>query len=388
MIFRLSIVGALSLALGACGQPPEPPRPSLQETPTHARYSAALREFGLDTVALGQAWLTEAERSVREPLAAATPFFEAGYFPPEQPTAVAYQLDLDRGRRLSLELTYEGPERGRLFVDIFEVREGQPASRLGGAEVFSHDPADGPAEPVLVEADVRRGGAHVIRLQPELLRGGTYTIAHRTLAAFAFPLPDRAMGRGASGFGAPRDGGARDHHGVDLFAPRGTPVVAIADGVVSVDETSRGGRVIWLREARLGRNLYYAHLNDWAVQSGDRVRVGDVIGYVGNTGNAITTPPHLHFGVYNRGPTDPQPYLYRDDPELSRRTAPQTALGTWVTVADLARWFRPIDGERTAVPQAGEVRVLAARGQDYRVALPNGIEGLLRADRLEPSTKH
>ena len=79
--------------------------------------------------------------------------------------------------------------------------------------------------------------------------------------------------------------------------------------MVSTDTSERGGQVIWLRDRRVRRSLYYAHLNGWAVQDGTEVRAGDVIGFVGNTGNARTTPPHLHFGVYERGPADPSPFL-------------------------------------------------------------------------------
>jgi hypothetical protein len=232
---------------------------------------------------------------------------------------------------------------------------------------------------------VRRTGAHVLRLQPELLRGGRYSISMRTLASYQFPLKDRSLGGVSSGFGDPRDGGARDHHGIDIFAPRGTPVLAGAEGVVRVDETPVGGRVIWLRDARAGRNLYYAHLHDWAVTSGARVRAGDVIGYVGNTGNARTTPPHLHFGIYDRGPSDPAPYLYRDDPAPPPVTAPVEPLGDWMRVARASVRLRPVHAPPVTGPaltRNEEVRVMAARRGDYRVWLRDGTAGLLRPQDL------
>jgi murein DD-endopeptidase MepM/ murein hydrolase activator NlpD len=336
------IAGLAAAVVGlsvACSELPLP-RPSLQDAPTHERYTSALTEFGLDTVALGQDWLSEASRALTAPLGTQAPFIESGFFPGDRPTAVGYQLDLVRGRTLSIDLTFESNEPGRLFVDLFELREGRPPRRVGGA-----DPGQ-----LSFEHDVRWTGPHVLRLQPELLRYGKYTVTQRTLASFIFPIPDRSLNAVRSGFGAPRDGGARDHHGIDIFAPRGTPVVAIADGIVRTDETPRGGRVIWLREARLGRNLYYAHLHDWAVPSGTSVRAGDVIGYVGNTGNARTTPPHLHFGIYDRGPTDPAPFLWRDDPSPARLTLSLEPLGTWT--------------------DAG--RVMAAQRNHYRLLLPDG----------------
>ena len=106
-----------------------------------------------------------------------------------------------------------------------------------------------------------------------------------------------------SGFGAERDGGRRAHRGVDIFAPRGTPVLAATDGWVTRVETTRvGGNVVWMQPLFGNMRVYYAHLHEQWVEPGDFVLAGQPLGAVGNTGNAITTPPHLHFGVYVRRP--------------------------------------------------------------------------------------
>ncbi|MFN2441893.1 MAG: M23 family metallopeptidase [Thermoanaerobaculia bacterium] len=100
-------------------------------------------------------------------------------------------------------------------------------------------------------------------------------------------------------WGAARDGGKRKHRGIDIFAPRGTEILAVADGIVSfIGEQPLGGRCVWLATEQ-GLSFYYAHLERWApgLYEGMPVRQGHVLGYVGNTGNAITTPPHLHFSV-------------------------------------------------------------------------------------------
>lgn len=97
---------------------------------------------------------------------------------------------------------------------------------------------------------------------------------------------------------APRSGG-RQHQGADIFAPKGTPVISATPGaVVRVGVDSLGGNVVWV--VGPGPALYYyAHLDDWGdVRAGQTVRAGTVLGFVGNTGNARTTPSHLHFGVY------------------------------------------------------------------------------------------
>jgi murein DD-endopeptidase MepM/ murein hydrolase activator NlpD len=109
---------------------------------------------------------------------------------------------------------------------------------------------------------------------------------------------------------APRPGGRR-HEGQDIFARRGTPVVAAADGVVvRLGGGALGGNAVFVA-GRGRRTYYYAHLDRYAgVAVGQIVRQGDVLGYVGNTGNAWNTPPHLHFGVYTAtGPIDPLPLM-------------------------------------------------------------------------------
>jgi murein DD-endopeptidase MepM/ murein hydrolase activator NlpD len=112
-------------------------------------------------------------------------------------------------------------------------------------------------------------------------------------------------------FGAPRPGD-RKHQGVDIFAPRGTPVVSTTRGIVArTGEDGLGGTVVWVLGPG-GDRHYYAHLNSVAdIRTGQRTAPGDVLGTVGTTGNARGTPPHLHYGVYRRanGAINPFPLL-------------------------------------------------------------------------------
>lgn len=111
-------------------------------------------------------------------------------------------------------------------------------------------------------------------------------------------------------WGAPRGGGRR-HEGIDIFAPRDTPVVSTTRGVVTrVGTNGLGGQVVWVLGPRLEAH-YYAHLDRFAdIQPGDIVNAGDVLGYVGRTGNARTTPFHLHYGIYRHGAAEnPYPRL-------------------------------------------------------------------------------
>jgi murein DD-endopeptidase MepM/ murein hydrolase activator NlpD len=109
------------------------------------------------------------------------------------------------------------------------------------------------------------------------------------------------------------------HHGDDIFAPLGAPILACSDGTIfSVGWNNVGGNRLWLRDGQ-GNEFYYAHLSAYspAARNGNRVKAGEVIGFVGNTGDAEGTPYHLHFEVHPvgylalgyDGAVDPTPYL-------------------------------------------------------------------------------
>ena len=100
-------------------------------------------------------------------------------------------------------------------------------------------------------------------------------------------------------------GQGRVHEALDIMAPRGTPVVAVADGTVEkLFASDRGGLTIYQFEPSGRYAYYYAHLDRYAagLAEGDRLRQGQVVGYVGSTGNASDDAPHLHFGIFALGP--------------------------------------------------------------------------------------
>lgn len=124
------------------------------------------------------------------------------------------------------------------------------------------------------------------------------------------PCPVAGFHTAVDGFGDPRPGGKK-HEGDDIFAPRGVPVIANESGVLSHLQGAITGNGYYLRGDD-GTVFYGAHLDSYAAAPG-RVTVGTVIGRVGNTGDAATTPTHLHFEIKPGGgaPVDPWPVLSR-----------------------------------------------------------------------------
>ena len=136
----------------------------------------------------------------------------------------------------------------------------------------------------------------------------------RTTASTSVAVPSRTPldnYRTSSSYGLrthPVLGGLRGHKGVDMAAPSGTPIYATADGMVSKAEwfSSYGNFIAIAHGAEL--ETRFGHLSRMAVSAGQRVRKGDLIGYVGSTGRS--TGPHLHYEVRVAGlAVDPTPYM-------------------------------------------------------------------------------
>ena len=129
--------------------------------------------------------------------------------------------------------------------------------------------------------------------------------------ALSLPVKDVRKNQIPNSWQAPR-GEDRLHQGQDIFAPKGTPILSATKGyVVRIGENRLGGNTVWVI-GNGGRRFYYAHLDSYApeLEIGDYVTRETVLGYVGTTGNARGTRPHLHFGVYtNTGAIDPLPLI-------------------------------------------------------------------------------
>jgi len=94
-----------------------------------------------------------------------------------------------------------------------------------------------------------------------------------------------------------------------------------------------GGKQVWQRTGLFGNSIYYAHLDSIAIESGAKVKAGDTLGFVGNTGNAKFTPPHLHFGIYKgyQGAVDPLPFVY-ETAQITSKSYPKNFKNNYLKV--------------------------------------------------------
>ncbi|XWW46035.1 M23 family metallopeptidase [Fibrella sp. USSR17] len=354
----------------------------------HEQYERSLKTAQLDKTALGLDWATAAQQALGDSLRISVPYRESGYFAAAKPVATGYRINGSRGDKFTIRVAVQGRQAGRVFIDVFALGNGEP-----DLVAFAKASADSSADAELIW-EPRRTQTHLIRIQPELLRSGNYTFTVTRDPVLSFPVKGRTSRQISSYFGVDRDGGRRRHEGIDIFAPRGTPALASVNGTISrVGVNELGGNVVFLTDNERQQRLYYAHLDSFNVTDGQRVSVGDTVGFVGNTGNARTTGPHLHFGIYSfdSGAVDPLPYV-RLGPGPARQELPAASLlGDSVRITIARTQLRLAPGSDSPVlRELTRQQFLTVQGGTakwLRVALPNGSTGYVLRESFEPIGK-
>lgn len=155
-----------------------------------------------------------------------------------------------------------------------------------------------PAVPQTVVAGQPQQAPPPAQPQPGFQPQAAATFAAGSAPSLIIPVQGVTARQLSDTWGQSRAAGAREHHAIDIMAPRGTPVIAAADGTVEkLFVSAAGGNTIYVRSPRGDVVYYYAHLDNWRVREKQIVRQGEWIGDVGFTGNAIETAPHLHFEI-------------------------------------------------------------------------------------------
>ena len=351
----------------------------LVEGTPRERYERALDRAYLSNTALGTLWFDAGREALAHPVRVTLPFRETGYIPAERPLAAGFEFPVERGQRVIINLALASGEPAQVFLELYaSVDSNRAPERL-----FSADSGE-----TGIDLEVEDSGRFLLRLQPELLRSVRYTLTIRTGATLAFPVEGAGNDAIRSRYGADRDGGRRLHEGIDIFAPRGTPVLAAASGrIVDVGDNRLGGLVVWLHDDRRNQNLYYAHLDRQVAREGDAVEEGDTLGFVGNTGNARTTPPHLHFGIYRRGEgaIDPYPFVWQPPSRAPAIQADSNNLGEWVRVTGPRAMLLGGRFPADTMERATVMRVIGVSGAGYRVELPDNRVGFVAERSVAPA---
>ncbi|HZI54701.1 MAG TPA: M23 family metallopeptidase, partial [Chitinophagaceae bacterium] len=300
----------------------------------HSRYAESLEKAGLKHTAMVIKWQLAAQKSLAEPIPVTIPHKEAGYFSADDPRAAGYRLTLQQGVNLEVSLDVVSSTPKTVFLELWKTDTAfREQDLLAESDSTSH---------LLYE--VEDDGLYIIRIQPELLASMEFTLTVTKQASLAFPVSEIGKPTMISFWNDKRDAG-RNHEGVDISAPFRTPAIAAANGYIrNVTENRLGGKVIFLRPEGKNYSLYYAHLDTQLVSPGQTVMKGQPVGLVGNTGNAINTTPHLHFGIYTRGgAVDPLPFIDNRIVQPKNITASRSNLNKWVRAIKNTKVFELID---------------------------------------------
>jgi murein DD-endopeptidase MepM/ murein hydrolase activator NlpD len=288
----------------------------------------------------------------------------------------------------------KGPPAAQASVTALQVKlnaahGGLPAGSqivIGSAQATSVADLQAPTKPVVPGRNDRPpvGGPREVPRAPEPdvggeVPGGPVRVAPEVSAqlssgGFVFPI----FGTASFGdsFGAPRsDVPGGWHHGEDIFAAAGTPLLAVADGTLHTIGFNRiGGYRIWLRDTD-GNEFYYAHLSAYSplAVEGRSVKAGDVIGFVGNTGDADGGAPHLHFEIH---PASMAGLGY------DGVVAPYSILLAWRRAQDVSfsagRIYVPTGPGSTTLPPPGAVLLEADDIASTSGLVPGALEKALK----------
>lgn len=334
-----------------------------------------------DTPEMYALWEEQAAEALFDSVTVNLPYAEKGIFAPRTFPVYSYNVTLNPGERLQVAVETDSLET-LVFIDLYK----QQADSLGTFKKIR----SAKYETAALEEEISEPGVYKVLIQPEIEANTPFQLQLYREPVYLFPVAGGRNSSIQSRWGAARDGGRRSHEGIDIFAPRGTPVVATTSGrVTSTGNKGLGGKQVWVRDRERGNSLYYAHLDSIIAVPGRAVSPGDTLGLVGNTGNARTTPPHLHFGIYKgyRGAVDPFFYVAEaEKPEIP--DFPTEQLTNFLVVKSSRANLRTGPSTRAAVIGAAgssdTLRLLGRTNGWYHVSSPHHSKSFIHESLVAP----
>lgn len=375
----LLFVVSVSFLLAACNGV-NPLTKSLTKAPPYTKYIRSLEQANLDKTAMAQEWIRAGESALYDSIFIDAPFNESGYFIAAEPTARSYRFHVRKGQVLTVTGELITKNDAPFFLDLFLKEDGSWKAK-------SH--AD---STMTLTYEFDRDEECIIRLQPELLVTAYYTISISLTPVLINPVAGATNKSIGSFYGDSREGGKRKHEGIDIFAKKGTPVIAPTDGLVTRVTTGRlGGNVVWMQDKKRGHSYYFAHLDKQLVIPGTQVKKGDTLGTVGNTGNARYTPSHLHFGIYQNKSMDPVNFV-----RTLEAGAPMQPWDTTLQQYDYKVIEKNIGlyegpgihaAQRTSLAKDTYLQIIGQSNDWFRVRLPNQQQGFVQKKKIMPIQK-
>lgn len=323
------------------------------------------------------AWVYAGDFAMQHPLNIPVPYSETGFVSGEKADATAFYFSVKGGQKINIFLKKLKATQFTAFIELWQLNENNERTLLVSADTLFN----------YIEHNAIKPGNYIIRMQPQLGARGSYTLNILINPILGFPIDASASSRIISFWGDARDAGVRKHEGIDILAKKGSAVVAVADGTIDyVEETDIGGKIISLIPFNQNFSVYYAHLDSQLVQDGQKVKKGDVIGTVGNTGNARFTVAHLHFGIYSKGGAiDPLMFVQKVNAPAE---SPVKNLNEWYKISAKIKLY-PSPAKQNAYNIAGPIKIKTESFSSnfYRVLLENGAKAFVTANELTDKMK-
>jgi murein DD-endopeptidase MepM/ murein hydrolase activator NlpD len=267
------------------------------------------REFKMQPQVF-ESWNSAYNQAKLDSLSVSLPYGEKGKFISMNNVAYSYTFNLTEGEVLTASVERDSSNQ-RVFFNVFQWNSV--------SKIFEEKTKTDTSN---IEFIPENTGIYKLIMQPEIGANSNFFMALDKQPLYQFPVSGKGNAAIQSFWGNVRDGGKRSHEGIDIFAQKGTAVLAVYDGTISrTGNIGLGGKQVWQRTGMMGNSIYYAHLDSIAVESGAKVKAGDTLGFVGNTGNAKFTPPHLHFGIYKgfQGAVNPLPFVF-ENPKITSQS--------------------------------------------------------------------
>ncbi len=318
------------------------------------------------------AWLNAGTYALNHPFFTPDVYGEAGRVYSNIYSATAFSTDIKTGQQLTVSFRRDPGSSFKTYLELWRAGDtltGRPPALLISADTALN----------FIAYNAAHDERLVIRFQQELGAEGSYNFHFQTGPSLQFPIPPDVRSSIGSLWNDPRDGGTRKHEGVDIFAPKHSPAVAVADGLVlNVSESELGGKYVFMQPKGADYNVYYAHLDSQLVSPGQRVSAGQVLGLTGNTGNARYTPSHLHFGIYSpAGAIDPLLFI-KPVKQPEKKPSLSSPVYLMITTKDtkfIPHIFQPASGFN--LPKNTSLFVTATTDLYFRVQLADGRNGFV-----------